>query len=287
MLAVDLSPINSLLFFGLLSCLAIFFFYKKKFFSFPSLSERFPISLPTLLIIFTIYLSFHFLIPMIVIQELPYYLSEPSELATMTYIHFFTLLLILVFVLFYVLFFTPSLLKKIWKNPISASSTIADLSMGIIPWLLIYPVVMGIGQLLELSTKTIFNLKELPLQNAILFLQNTLSHPTLLVLALTSIILFAPLVEELIFRGFLQNFLKFHLGRKSAILLTSLIFSLFHFSFTQGVANLVIIPPLFFLSWFLGFIYEKQGSLLSSIFLHMIFNAINSFNLILFKAMAL
>lgn len=77
----------------------------------------------------------------------------------------------------------------------------------------------------------------------------------------------APLVEELLFRGYLQTSLKHHMGGTWAILVSALIFSLVHM---QPLA----IPGLFALGAAFGYIYDRTGSLKTNILLHLANNAL-------------
>jgi len=110
----------------------------------------------------------------------------------------------------------------------------------------------------------------------------TFGYPLYLVFAILTIGVFAPIIEEILFRGFLQSWIRQHLGSKQAILITSLLFAFFHYSPEQGIANITIIASLFVFSLFIGFVYEKQGMLASPIMLHSLFNAINGCNLYFF-----
>jgi membrane protease YdiL (CAAX protease family) len=77
----------------------------------------------------------------------------------------------------------------------------------------------------------------------------------------------APLVEELLFRGLLQNTLARHLPIWGAIILSSLLFALVHL---QPYA----IPGLMSLGIAFGYLYHRTGSLRTNIMLHMVNNAI-------------
>ncbi len=112
-------------------------------------------------------------------------------------------------------------------------------------------------------------------QVAVLYLKIAMQSPMLLLSMLVSILVVAPILEEFLFRGLLQTYLKNYLGKKGAIFVAALLFGLFHFNSAQGVGNISIILSLFSFGCFLGFIYERQGSLLASISLHATFNAIN------------
>jgi uncharacterized protein len=77
----------------------------------------------------------------------------------------------------------------------------------------------------------------------------------------------APLVEELLFRGLLQNALARHLPVWGAILLSSFAFAAVHL---QPYA----IPGLMSLSIAFGYLYHRTGSLRMNIALHMVNNAV-------------
>ena len=76
----------------------------------------------------------------------------------------------------------------------------------------------------------------------------------------------APLVEELLFRGFLQNALTRFVPIWAAILLSSFAFALVHL---QPYA----IPGLMSLSIAFGYLYHRTGSLRTNILLHILNNA--------------
>lgn len=76
-----------------------------------------------------------------------------------------------------------------------------------------------------------------------------------------------PIFEELVFRGLLQTYFRENLGYKPwmSIFIVSAIFSVLH--------PLMHLPAIFILSVAMGYVYEKSGSLLRSIFIHCIFNS--------------
>jgi len=104
-------------------------------------------------------------------------------------------------------------------------------------------------------------------------------HPTLEALATESpslgvtlalcagAVVIAPIAEECFFRGLLQTVLSNLIGsRWQAIGLTACIFALMHMD------QLHAVPPLAALAVILGYAYERHGSLLVPILLHMGFN---------------
>lgn len=78
-----------------------------------------------------------------------------------------------------------------------------------------------------------------------------------------------PILEELMFRGFLQtmirSFFKVGNGAWLAIAITSWLFAMLH-------ADVSHWPALFILGSCMGYSYEKSGSLFRPIFIHAIFN---------------
>ena len=112
-------------------------------------------------------------------------------------------------------------------------------------------------------------------QDAVKFLLSAKQHPLTFSFAFISIVIAAPIIEEFLFRGVIQTFLRKKYRSILAIIFTSGIFSLFHFSISQGVSNIPILISLYVLSVYLGFAYEKTRSLISSITLHVTFNLIN------------
>ncbi len=84
-------------------------------------------------------------------------------------------------------------------------------------------------------------------------------------IAYMSIVVIAPIFEEIIFRGFVfKEFLKRYSLAK-AIIFSSLIFGIIHMNIHQGVAT-------FFLGTILAVIYYKSNSLLLCILIHFINN---------------
>ncbi len=94
-----------------------------------------------------------------------------------------------------------------------------------------------------------------------------------LILLLLSTVVFAPLFEEIIFRGLMHNALASLLGtdhRWRVTLIGGGLFALIH----VGVAWQTL-PALFVLGIMLGWLYERNGSLWPSILMHAGFNAVN------------
>jgi membrane protease YdiL (CAAX protease family) len=83
-------------------------------------------------------------------------------------------------------------------------------------------------------------------------------------------VIIIPVLEELIFRGFIQttirSFFKVGNGAWIAITISSVLFAIMH----EHPGHW---PALFILGVCMGYAYEKSGSLLRPIFIHSLFNA--------------
>lgn len=154
-----------------------------------------------------------------------------------------------------------------------------DMGVGIAGWLISYPVVLLASHLVALSVVLV---AERPVidQLAVQELKGTMGQPLLFASMIAVVIIGAPLIEEVLFRGFLQTPLVRLTGARAGIVITSLIFTLFHYAPGQGMSNFEILTALFVLSCFLGFLRERQGNLWGPIALHMTFNAFSVFLLL-------
>jgi uncharacterized protein len=158
-----------------------------------------------------------------------------------------------------------------------------DILIGIVSWIVVYPIVTFISNLLDLATLILFKTKTLPDQSAIYFVKSTLHHPMYFTISIIMVVILAPIVEEFIFRGVLQTYLKRFFHRTVAIVIASFIFSIFHFSLFQKLANISILGSIFILGCLLGFLYERQKTLISPIFLHFTVNTITLLSIIFEK----
>jgi len=150
---------------------------------------------------------------------------------------------------------------------------------GCLSYVVAFPLVTFIDGLFEALTYLIFGTfgEE---QLAVRFLKEVTQDKMALAFALYTIVLAAPFVEELVFRGFIQTYLRERLGTKSAIYITSAAFSLFHYSSKQGVGNIALLITLFVFALFLGFAYERTRNLLTPMILHLTFNLVTVIRLL-------
>lgn len=281
-----ISDLGALFLIALLSIVVLSIAVKRGFFSFSweKSSWILPIRLVHVIGAFIIYFAVSSLLTPIIGKILNEWLfKHPSPSSLLRFASWMNVInsgAILIGLLSFFFSLSPSIRSGMWLRPENGKhSFLDDIRFAAIAWVVSFPLVLFVNQLFDWILTYVFQIREVPEQLAVYFLKMTFGHPLYLFFAILAIIVFAPIIEELLFRGFLQSFIRKHLGSKQAIFITSLLFSLFHFSIEQKMANLTIIASLFVFSLFLGFVYEKRGSLASPIVLHALFNTINVCNL--------
>lgn len=174
------------------------------------------------------------------------------------------------------------LYQKIWKNRERppAHPIEGDLGLGLLAWFLSFPLVSILGEILDKILKS-FGLDGYE-QTAVKFVKAAMGSPFSIFFVLVSVLIFAPLIEEYLFRGVLQTYCRKRLGSRSAVLISALCFALFHYAPTQGLGNIPLLLSLFLLGGYLGFLYERQGSLWAPIGLHMAFNTVSALRIFFF-----
>lgn len=157
---------------------------------------------------------------------------------------------------------------------------IKDILMGVASFFVLIPLLSLIDFFL-LKVFNYYGVEELTDQVAVQTIKNAAKiSPFLLYSLMFVAVVLTPILEEIWFRGFLQNWLKQYLGRKGTIIVVAIFFSLIHYSSVQGLTNIVIFLKLVIVGLFLGFIFERQKSLLASIALHSFFNGVMAISLL-------
>jgi uncharacterized protein len=90
-------------------------------------------------------------------------------------------------------------------------------------------------------------------------------------------VIFAPIVEEILFRGIIYRSLRFFKFRLLAVFVSSFLFGLIHIYEPLLLGRFEDAWFIFIymaIGLFMCFIYEKSGDILSAIILHMVYNAI-------------
>lgn len=142
---------------------------------------------------------------------------------------------------------------------------------GILAWLISYPFVLLASILTLWLTEALWGKIDLE-QVAVRQLKLSMDSPLLYFCMILLVVFFVPFLEELLFRGFLQTYLRRYLGKWGGIGMTSLLFASAHYATSQGASNLQLIASLFVLSLFICFIYEKERVLWAPVTFHVCFN---------------
>ena len=277
-----------ILFFGILSALILVIAKANGFFRFPH-ERRTDLALTgrALCIFFGIYLfSTLLLATVLLFFARKIYGSQhptiPLPLEVFSFIQITTLAVIFLLFFLYARAYDFPLIKRIWKAPVKNAVSIPfDVGMGMLTWIIAFPLVATIGECMDLLVNLLFGIQNYE-QVAVRYLKRSISSLPSMIIPLVTILLAAPIIEEFLFRGCLQTYFKRKMGIKSAIALSSLCFALFHFAPSQSVGNLSLLVSLFTFSLFLGFIYERQASLFASISLHITFNTLSTIRIIFF-----
>ena len=113
------------------------------------------------------------------------------------------------------------------------------------------------------STISHLMLIEFPVQDIVNKLKN--EHFENKVLIIISVLFIAPLTEEIVFRKFLYRSIKKYLGAGISAMVSSLLFSLVHFSISSFMV-------LFLLGLFFCYYYEKHKTICAPVWIHFNFN---------------
>lgn len=259
-------------------CFSVYFFVYFKFYKQPVLPKKRVIFFKYVFFVFFIY--FLSLILFSLICEHVFTKIEPLEWSVDI---FFSSVFSLICLLGYCLVINKSVVKRIFcfdtchlsKLPLTFFQSICIL-------ILFYPLLKITTVLTLLLLEKVFFISNLSVEQVLIrkFKAADLNLLSFFFFLFTVVII-VPCIEEFLFRGVLQSFLREKIGRISAILLSSFLFSLAHFSGLQGMGNIVILTNLFIFSICIGWFYEQIQSLTAPIFLHMLFNAFNSLLVVL------
>ncbi len=272
--------LGAIFIFGLIAFSVLAIGWKKGFFSFHPAKSLWQVPLKWfhIVIAFAIYFLSSLYLSSMFGKFFHYFATKPtSQLTYISWINLFNSSCISVLLLLFLSYLPSSIRKGVWMRETPLYKK--DISCAAIAYLLAFPLVSFINNLFDFLLHTVFHIHQIPDQIAVYYLKMTFGQPVYFIIAIISITLFAPFIEELLFRGFLQSFIRQHLAAKQAIGITSLLFALFHYSPEQGLANITIVGSLFTLSLFIGFTYEKRGSLVSPMILHSLFNTMSILHL--------
>jgi hypothetical protein len=273
-----LQAIMITLFFGIISLVISWIAWSKGFYSLTSKKYKPPaITFSYLIVSFLIFITVYAIFAQYILSHLMIFLSHYlSQRNIMTILQLIVFLITASLISIHGWYTNQTVFKKIWKDstfperkPISY-----DIKIGLLSWIIAFPWVIVASEIAEAITLFIYG-RTGNEQAAIQYLKLAMGSPFSLSVALLTILIGAPLLEEYLFRGVLQTWLRRKLSPISAIIISSLSFAAFHLTPGQGIGNITLFFSLFAFAIYLGFIYEKQRSLFSNVFLHVTFNLIS------------
>lgn len=139
-----------------------------------------------------------------------------------------------------------------------------NLGLGLLHYLMFLPIIISAGFLVAFVSK---NLGVTPQHQQVVY--RLVEEKSFMVM--TAMVVFgvavSPVVEEVLFRGFLQPFLRGFLGSSRAIFLSAFFFALVHLSIYVFLQILV-------LGLLLAYLFEKTGTLVAPISIHMLHNSL-------------
>ncbi len=149
----------------------------------------------------------------------------------------------------------------------------SDVKTGLKYYLIVLPAIIASGFIVD-SVLRAFGIE--PRQQDII--SNLLNEDSLGVLAFMFFfgMLAAPIIEELLFRGFLQSAVRITCSRLQTILISGFVFALIHW-------NAHVFLQIFVLGFILAYLFEKTGSLIAPITVHVCHNTITLVFLISYK----
>ena len=170
---------------------------------------------------------------------------------------------VLCFVIYFVRFKYNESLKKIGLN---ASQMFRDIFLGFSAYCIVLPLLVIIISAVGYLVKVIqYEPPPHPLVD--IFVVEDQRNQYVIYLSIILACTIGPVIEEIFFRGFCYTTLKKHVGVTASMVLTSAFFAFVHYSPFAFI-------PIFVLGLVLAYLYEKRGSLIPSITLHIVHNSL-------------
>ncbi len=141
-----------------------------------------------------------------------------------------------------------------------------EIRLGLTAYLAILPLFLFVLILLVVGAQ-LFNYEPPPHALVEVFLEEEARAPGLIAYSIFLACIAGPIFEEIFFRGFCYPAFKKRWGAGRALVLSAAFFGLIH-------QNIFAFVPIFVLGMILGYLYEKTGSLVPSIVLHIVHNSV-------------
>ena len=191
---------------------------------------------------------------------------------------FDTIILDFVMLLVIVGFLSRVYKKKLTSLGFAKKDAGRNIFYGACGYVGVVPIIFAIGALVYIVLN-ILKIKPPPQPIVGLFLAE--KNVTLVFVSSAIAAIFGPVIEEIFFRGVMYNAVKKKVGVFWAILATSVLFSFLH---THAMSYFLVgFAPIMILGMVLAYLYEKTGSLIPSITLHILNNVGSVIMVFLFK----
>ncbi len=159
--------------------------------------------------------------------------------------------------------------KGDWRDigfHMKGTNFLKEIWTGICGYAAVLPIFLGCLVLLLIITNLIsYEPPAHPLVNV--FLEEERRSPWLIFYSIFLAVVIGPIFEELFFRGLCYSVFRKHWGVKWAAIVTAVFFAAIH-------GNVFAFFPIFILGLCLAYLYEKRGSLIACMTLHVIHNII-------------
>lgn len=187
-----------------------------------------------------------------------------------TYSNFFLLLHTVLLDLF-ILFFVCFLVERNWGVDLKALGLRfirfgKDVWLGMTGYVAVLPLVIC-ALLILVGVAALFSYEPPPHPLVEVFVEEDYRHPGLIYFSIFLACTIGPIIEEIFFRGFCYPAFKKKWGTKWGMVLSA--------AFFAGIHNsLFAFFPIFVLGLAFAYVYEKRGSLVPSIVMHILHNSI-------------
>ncbi len=169
--------------------------------------------------------------------------------------------------LFFIIYFVTVKYKSSIRDiGLNSMRFFNDIFLGFSTYCVVLPVLLGIIILLSVIVNY-FHYEPPPHPLVDIFVVEDKQNPLLIMFSIFLACTIGPFIEEVFFRGFCYSALKKKWGIRVAMISTAAFFALIHGSSFAFI-------PVFILGLILAFLFEKRGTLIPSITLHIIHNSL-------------
>lgn len=166
--------------------------------------------------------------------------------------------------------------QKIIKLGLSLKDGLKNAWLGVTGYITIMPLLILV-LIAVVSVVNFFGYEPPPQEVVEMFLAAEKTKFLFFLMIMVAII--GPFAEEIFFRGFAYNAIKKKIGFAGALFITSILFAGLH-------ADIVGFFPIFVLGILLAYLYEKTGSLIPSITVHILHNSLTIALVLILKKLA-